>query len=130
MNTHVEAFPAQPDRRDHAHEPGPRARRIGACFLALALSLAALALPVGRGGAGVSRAEAQTYEGFGASTQGGEGGAEVRVTNLNDNGPGSLRDAVSQGNRKVVFDVAGTIQLAGPVHVKGAFITIDGFRAP
>jgi hypothetical protein len=78
---------------------------------------------------GVARAEAQAYEGFGASTPGGAAGAVVRVTNLNDAGPGSLREAVSQGNRMVVFDVAGTIELTGAVWVEGAFVTIDGFSA-
>ena len=79
---------------------------------------------------GVLGAHAQTYEGFGASTPGGSGGDAVRVTNLNDAGPGSLRDAVSQGHRTVVFDVGGTIELASAVYVTGAFITIDGFTAP
>ena len=52
------------------------------------------------------------------------------VTNLQDSGPGSLRDAVSQGNRSVVFDVGGEIILNDFIYVKGAFVTIDGFTAP
>ena len=52
------------------------------------------------------------------------------VTNLQDSGPGSLRDAVSQGNCSVVFDVGGEILLNDFIYVKGAFVTIDGFTAP
>lgn len=50
-------------------------------------------------------------EGFGALATGGRGGEIVRVTNLNDAGPGSLRDAVSKPNRFVVFTVSGIIKL-------------------
>jgi len=71
-----------------------------------------------------------SYEGFGATTRGGSGAAIVRVTNLNDSGPGSLRDAVSKGNRTIVFDVGGEIVLRSAIRVMGAFITIDGFTAP
>ena len=75
-------------------------------------------------------AVAQTYQGFGANTLGGLGQSVYHVTNLNDSGLGSLRNAVSQGNRHVVFDVAGTIQTLSRIQVKGSNITIDGFTAP
>jgi hypothetical protein len=70
------------------------------------------------------------YQGFGANTRGGEGQPVYHVSNLNDSGPGSLRDALSQGNRHVVFDVGGEISLNSSLPVRGAFITIDGFTAP
>jgi len=70
------------------------------------------------------------YEGFGRNTTGGAGQPVYHVTNLNDSGAGSLRDAISQGNRCVVFDVAGTISLSSFVLARGANITIDGFTAP
>jgi hypothetical protein len=71
-----------------------------------------------------------SYQGFGAQTPAGKGQPFYRVTNLRDVGPGSLRDAVSQGNRTVVFDVAGEIELASTISVAGAFVTVDGFTAP
>jgi subtilase family serine protease/pectate lyase len=73
---------------------------------------------------------ALAYEGFGASTPGGAAGSVVHVTNLNNAGAGSFRSAVAQGNRTVVFDIGGIIQLTSPVYVDGPFLTIDGFTAP
>jgi hypothetical protein len=70
------------------------------------------------------------YEGFGRDTVGGAGRPVYRVTTLADSGPGSLRDAVSVGGRCVVFDVAGEIVLRKQLHVRGAFVTVDGFTAP
>jgi hypothetical protein len=74
-------------------------------------------------------AMASAYEGFGSSTPGGTGRPTYRVTNLKDSGAGSLRDAVSKGNRSIVFDVAGEIKLLSDVYVKGAYITVNGFTA-
>jgi pectate lyase len=68
-------------------------------------------------------------EGFGAEVTGGRGGEVYHVTNLDDSGPGSFRDAVSEGGRIVVFDVGGYIDLAEPLHVESD-ITIAGQTAP
>jgi hypothetical protein len=51
------------------------------------------------------------------------------VANLNDSGPGSFRDAVSQPNRFVVFDVGGIININSVVPV-ASNITIAGQTAP
>ncbi len=68
-------------------------------------------------------------EGFGQHATGGRDGSVVHVTNLNDAGAGSFRDAVSQPNRIVVFDVGGYIALETAVSVKSN-ITIAGQTAP
>lgn len=70
-----------------------------------------------------------TAEGFGALATGGRGGEIYHVSNLNDSGAGSFRDAVSKGPRIVVFDVAGYIELQSPVSV-ASDITIAGQSAP
>ncbi len=67
--------------------------------------------------------------GFGAQVTGGRGGTVYHVTNLNDDGAGSFRDAVSQGNRIVVFDVGGIINIKTAVSIKSN-ITIAGQTAP
>ncbi|HUU09649.1 MAG TPA: hypothetical protein VM431_03825 [Phycisphaerae bacterium] len=70
-------------------------------------------------------------EGFGAVAKGGEGGRVITVTTLNDNGPGSLRDALdAQGPRVIRFAVEGTIELAAPLRVTQGRVTIDGATAP
>jgi len=70
-------------------------------------------------------------EGFGASTPGGRGGRVLFVTNLNDSGPGTLREACeTAGPRIVVFRVSGTIALKSNITVTNAFLTIAGQTAP
>lgn len=72
-------------------------------------------------------------EGGGMYASGARGGSSIEVyhiTNLNDSGEGSFRDAVSEGNRIVVFDVAGTVMLKTPVKIQKSNITILGQTAP
>src|SRR4051812_37971162 len=68
-------------------------------------------------------------EGFGALATGGRGGSVYHVTNLNDTGAGSFRDAVSAGNRTVVFDVGGVITINSQVAFSNN-LTIAGQTAP
>ncbi|GAB3409068.1 pectate lyase [Flindersiella endophytica] len=68
-------------------------------------------------------------EGFGAYATGGRGGSVYYVTNLDDSGPGSFRDAVSRPNRTVVFAVGGIITLESRVSV-APNLTIAGQTAP
>jgi hypothetical protein len=78
----------------------------------------------------LTSARAATYQGFGASTPGGAGQSTYRVTHLGDGGSGSLREAVAQGSRNIVFNVAGEIKLSKDIYVKGSYLTIDGLSAP
>ncbi|MHC4116279.1 MAG: InlB B-repeat-containing protein [Planctomycetota bacterium] len=74
------------------------------------------------------------YEGFGTVTRGAAdspaGYSTYHVTSLANSGRGTFRDAVSRGSRLVVFDVAGTINLSGSLHIRSSYITIDGASAP
>jgi hypothetical protein len=69
-------------------------------------------------------------EGFGARASGGRGGAVYYVTNLDDSGPGSLRDAVTRGDRMVLFKVSGTIDIKRGLVIKPSNLTIAGETAP
>lgn len=70
-------------------------------------------------------------EGAGRLTVGGRGGKVYVVTSLDDEGPGTFREACeAPGPRIVVFNVAGIIHLKRPVHIRAPYITIAGQSAP
>jgi hypothetical protein len=68
-------------------------------------------------------------EGFGRNAIGGRNGKVYVVSNLADSGAGSLRDAVSQPDRIVVFSVGGLIKLKDRLSVSKR-ISILGQTAP
>lgn len=71
-----------------------------------------------------------TAEGSGRFATGGRGGDVYEVTNLNNSGPGSIVDAVSEGNRTIVFRVSGTIALGDVILRPKSNTTIAGQTAP
>lgn len=70
--------------------------------------------------------------GWGATTPGGRGGRIIRVTTLDADGPGSLKEAIeAKGPRIVVFEVGGVIDLHRSVlKVYEPYLTIAGQTAP
>jgi hypothetical protein len=70
-------------------------------------------------------------EGYGRFAIGGRGGKVYEVTNLDDSGPGSLREAVeASGPRTAVFRVGGVIALKSKLVVHNPYLTVAGQTAP
>lgn len=71
-----------------------------------------------------------TAEGSGRFATGGRGGDVYEVTTLSNSGPGSIVDAVSSGNRTIVFRVSGTIEMGNVLLRPKSNTTIAGQTAP
>jgi len=70
-------------------------------------------------------------DGFGKYTSGGRGGKVYTVTTLQDDGPGSFREAVkAKEKRIIVFAVSGNIELKSPITIHQGDVTIAGQSAP
>ncbi len=70
-------------------------------------------------------------EGGGMFAFGGRGGKVYTVTSLEDDGPGTFREACEKGGaRIIVFNVAGIIRLKTPLIIRAPYITIAGQTAP
>src|SRR3712207_1954241 len=96
-------------------------------FKLIALAAAAAALPAAAHGLPAFPGA----EGAGAPSIGGRGGRVIRVTSLEDGGPGSLRAAIdAKGPRTIVFDVGGTISLRKPLVIRNGQVAVAGQTAP
>jgi len=96
-----------------------------ACLMLAGAAAPALGLPAFPGA-----------QGPGSDATGGRGYEVYHVTTLAESGPGSWRDAISQSNRLVVFDVGGTIKITNAsqsdhwLRTSVSNITIAGQTAP
>jgi hypothetical protein len=68
-------------------------------------------------------------EGFGATATGSRGKPVVLVTNLQDDGAGSFREAAQRSNATILFAVSGVIHLKSNMNL-GSNLTIAGQSAP
>ena len=106
-------------------------------IFAVAFAIVLFAVPVSAQGNWASDPELKVLkafpgaEGFGRNVSGGRGGNVYAVTNLNDDGTGSLRWALSQPTPfTVVFRVSGVIDLKSELRVKKDNYTIAGQTSP
>jgi pectate lyase len=68
--------------------------------------------------------------GFGRNATGWRGGVVIKVTNLDDHGPGSLRACAERSRPRVcIFEIAGTIDVDSTIAV-GANVYLAGQTAP
>ena len=102
-----------------------RIRNMLSALTACATLCTSLAFPVPQSAAAEGMIAFPGAVGGGRYATGGRGGEVYHVTNLNDSGEGSFRDAVSKSNRIVVFDVSGTIELKSNILCQSN-ITIAG----
>ena len=72
---------------------------------------------------------AEGYGRFAKGARASESPEIYHVTNLNDSGEGSLRDAISKPNRVIIFDVSGIINIKSRL-VFSKNLTIAGQTAP
>jgi hypothetical protein len=116
-SSHLERTP-----RARAAERGAAGRAFVAALLIIVAAGAEAASPLAFPGA----------QGWAAHTPAGRGGKILRVTNLNNSGPGSLREAIeTAGPRTIVFEVGGAIDLGREdIEIKKPFLTIAGQTAP
>lgn len=70
------------------------------------------------------------FEGFGNKVTGGDKRRQYVVTSLLNDGKGTLREALSTGERNIFFSVAGTIHLKSEIVVRNSDISVNGFSAP
>jgi len=103
--------------------------------VSIATDIAGVAIPTTNVTIGAyQRLAATNFVGFGTITNGADdypGGATVvHVTNLNDSGAGSFREAIDGDGRYIVFDVGGTINVLSTLRISKSFITVDGLSAP
>jgi hypothetical protein len=100
------------------------------------VTLLVVALSASRGGSAQSALTViPGGQGYGMTTRAaygcGTNPAVLRVTNLNDSGTGSLRDALSKtGPRVVVFEISGTIALGSDINISEPCLTLAGQTAP
>ena len=80
----------------------------------------------------IGRLAFKNAEGYGRNAIGGRLGKVVYVTNLNDNGPGSFREAVTNsiGPRTILFKVSGEIKLKSRLALSDDYVTVAGQSAP
>lgn len=70
-------------------------------------------------------------QGFGTSSAAGRGGGLCFVDNLQDDGPGSLRECIEHPQPRIVlFNVGGTIEVRTPIVVAHPHLSVYGQSAP